>query len=154
VFDDAPQRLVNEWERRDETGQYRLFRDEGLAEVRRDPGRFAGLVLGKFLYFWTFAPQSGVLYPARYFYVYIAYYAAVALAAIAGLITLLRRPDLRPDLALILILFASVATTHSLFFVEMRHRWAIEPIVLIFAAAGLAALPAAQPFRPVRRPQG
>lgn len=84
----------------------------------------------------------------------VAYYAAVALAAIAGLITVLRRPDLRPDLALILILFASVATTHSLFFVEMRHRWAIEPIVLIFAAAGLAALPAAQPFRPVRRPQG
>lgn len=136
VFDEAPQRLVNEWETRDETGQYRLFRDESVAEVRRNPGRVAGLVLRKFVYFWTYAPQSGVLYPARYFDVYIVYYFAMLALSVVGFATLWRQPARRPDLALILILLASVAVVHSVFFIEMRHRWAIEPFVLLLAAAG------------------
>jgi hypothetical protein len=58
VYEAAPERLVLEWQKRDETGQFRLFRDEALAEMRSDPVRAATLIAKKFVYFWTARPTA------------------------------------------------------------------------------------------------
>ena len=139
LFEAAPQRLVDEWARRDEMGQYRLFRQEGLADVRRQPGRFATLLLRKLVYFWSFAPQSGALYPRTYLWLYLAVYLAMLAAASAGVVTRLRSRQVPDGLVLILLLFAALSIVHAVFFVEMRHRWAIEPMLLVLAAAGPAS---------------
>jgi 4-amino-4-deoxy-L-arabinose transferase-like glycosyltransferase len=140
VYEAAPARLVRDWQQRDEAGQFRLFRDEALAEIASDPARAAGLVVRKFVYFWTAPPNSGQQYPPLYFKAFLAYYAVVAVLAIAGIAAAYRKPALRPDLALVLIYFASVSIVHALMFVEMRHRWATEPLMLAFVPLGARAI--------------
>jgi hypothetical protein len=41
---------------------------------------------------------------------------------------------------LILIYFASVSIVHALMFVEMRHRWAAEPLMLALVPSGALAI--------------
>jgi 4-amino-4-deoxy-L-arabinose transferase-like glycosyltransferase len=136
VYDAAPERLVREWQQRDEVGQFQLFREEGIAEVRKDPGRGALLVVKKFIYFWTVPPNSGQDYPPRYFAAYLAYYAVVVIAAALGLAAIWQRPTMKPGVVLIVIYFASVSIVHALMFVYMRHRWAAEPMMLAFVPVG------------------
>lgn len=140
VYDAAPEALVRAWQQRDEIGQFQLFRDEGIAEVRKDPARAALLVVKKFVYFWTVPPNSGQDYPPAYFAAYLAYYAAIAIAAAVGLAVAWRRPPQQPDAVLIVIYFASVSMVHALMFVEMRHRWATEPLMLALVPAGAWAI--------------
>jgi hypothetical protein len=140
VYDAAPERLVREWQQRDETGQFRLFRDEGVAEVRKDPARAAALVVKKFVYFWAVPPNSGQEYPPLYFTAYLAYYAVVVLTAAFGIAAAFQLPRHRADAVLILIYFASVSIVHALMFVEMRHRWAAEPLMLALVPSGALAI--------------
>jgi hypothetical protein len=140
VYDAAPARLVQEWQQRDERGQFLLFREEGLAEIRKDPARAAALMAKKFVYFWTSPPNSGQTYPAGFFYAYLAYYAAILVAAVAGIAGAYRQPALRADAALVVIYFASVSIVHAIMFIEMRHRWGAEPLLLAFAPAGARAI--------------
>jgi 4-amino-4-deoxy-L-arabinose transferase-like glycosyltransferase len=140
VYDAAPPRLVEEWQRRDEAGQFRLFRAEGIAEVRKDPARAAALVLKKFVYFWTVPPNSGQLYPAQYFAAYLGYYILMLVAASVGLFVAFRQPPLEAGVVLVIIYFASVSIVHALMFVEMRHRWGTEPLMLAFVPLGARAI--------------
>jgi hypothetical protein len=140
VYDAAPERLKQEWRRRDETGQFLLFRDEGIAEVRKDPGRAAALILKKFVYFWTVPPNAGQEYPRLFFAAYLVYYAMVIILSAAGLWAAWGRPRQRPDAALILIYLVSIAIVHALMFVEMRHRWAAEPMLLAMVPSGASAI--------------
>ena len=140
VYDAAPERLVQEWQRRDETGQFRLFRDEAFAEIRKDPARAAGLAVRKFVYFWTAPPNSGQSYPGGFFSAYVAYYVVILIAACAGIAVALRQPASRPDAALVVIYFATLSIVHAIMFVEMRHRWGAEPLLLAFAPGGARAI--------------
>jgi hypothetical protein len=140
VYDAAPERLVREWRQRDETGQFRLFRDEAFTEMRSNPARAATLMVRKFFYFWTAPPNSGQSYPARFFYVYLAYYVVMLSAACIGIIVAFRRPMLTADVALVLVYFASLSIVHAIMFVEMRHRWGAEPLLLAFAPGGARAV--------------
>jgi 4-amino-4-deoxy-L-arabinose transferase-like glycosyltransferase len=139
VYDAAPERLVREWRQRDETGQFRLFRDEALSDMRRDPARAALLIVKKFVYFWTAPPNSGQTYPARFFAVYLTYYVAILCAACIGIAAALKQTATRPDAVLVLIYFASLSIVHAIMFVEMRHRWGAEPLLLAFAPGGARA---------------
>lgn len=140
VYDAAPERVQREWRQRDEAGQFRLFRDEGIAEVRSDPARAAGLILKKFVYFWTAPPNSGQEYPRVFFAAYLGYYALIVVLSAVGLSAAWHQPDRKPEVALILIYLASVALVHALMFVEMRHRWATEPLLLAMVPSGASAM--------------
>jgi len=139
VYEAAPERLVLEWQKRDETGQFRLFRDEALAEMRSDPVRAATLIAKKFVYFWTAPPNSGQSYPARFSFVYLSYYAVMLVAAVIGLAAAFKRVTLKRDVVLIVMYFASISIVHAIMFVEMRHRWGAEPLLLAFAPGGARA---------------
>jgi len=140
VYDAAPERLQREWRQRDEAGQFRLFRDEGIAEVRKDPARAAGLMLKKFVYFWTAPPNAGQEYPRVFFAAYLGYYVLIVVLSAIGLSAAWQQANRRADVAIILIYLASVAVVHALMFVEMRHRWATEPVLLALVPAGASAL--------------
>lgn len=140
VYDAAPPRLVAAWRERDETGQFLLFRAEGVAEVRKDPARAARLLAAKFVYFWTTPPNSGQTYPAGAAALYFAYYAGVIVAAAFGAAAALGRPSVRSDAWLLVAYFAAVSIVHAMMFVEMRHRWATEPLMLAFVPTGVRTL--------------
>jgi hypothetical protein len=139
VYDAAPERLVVEWRKRDETGQFRLFRDEALAEMRRDPVRAATLMAKKFVFFWTAPPNSGQAYPVRLFFMYLIYYSVVVIAGFVGIAAAFKQATLKREVVLIVMYFASLSIVHAIMFVEMRHRWGAEPLLLAFVPGGARA---------------
>ena len=119
----------------------RLFAAAAAETILADPSAFGSRIFQKFVYFWTFAPQTGVSYPASYKAIYLLYYAAVVVLAGLGLWRWHQARELGPALFLIGGLFLAVSLTHAVLYFEMRHRWALEPLILIFSAAGLIGPP-------------
>lgn len=144
VFEEAPEAFRRDVLERDEKGQYSYFLEHDISIIRAAPVRFVQSLLRKFFYFWTFAPQSGILYPASYFYVYNTYYFLVFVLAVLGVFKIAHfRSSFRVSwhvLALLMAVFLSVSLTQSVFYVEIRHRWGIEPLILILTSVGLISV--------------
>jgi 4-amino-4-deoxy-L-arabinose transferase-like glycosyltransferase len=123
----------------DEVAQSQWFMDRARAFIRDNPAAFVRLTVSKFFHFWWFAPQTGVLYPRAWFRLYMAYYVGILLLALAGAWRLAGARGVAPALLLCAFLFA-LSALQSLYYVETRHRWAIEPMVLAVSGGGAAAL--------------
>jgi len=123
----------------DEMGQNKLFREEAFNFIKDHPFKSVSLFIKKNYYFWWFSPQSGMEYPKLYLLIYKALYSVVILFGILGIIFALssKISNIRESTLLILLLFLSISFAQSLFYVEGRHRWAIEPLMLIFTANGI-----------------
>ncbi len=124
----------------DEDAQARWFTRQALAFIREDPGRFVALTMAKFWSFWWFSPQSGVLYPRWWRYGYQLFYVGLlclTLLAVQRIVACGSGPQ-RSASWLILLLLVSVSVFQSLCYVEGRHRWGVEPLMLLWAGAGAA----------------
>ncbi len=140
IYDLAPEDFKKKVESLDELGQNRLFGKEAFAYVRRHPTGFLARTLKKFYYFWWFSPQAGILYPKLWLGIYKIFYVLALICGILGIIRAFKQDNRRRaqgSAALAALLVISVSLFQSLFYVEVRHRWAIEPVFLIFAAGGL-----------------
>jgi len=123
---------LTEWE------QNELFKEEALRFMKTHPRRTLILFWKKWFAFWWRFPQTGVQYPKMWSRIYTFYYLILLWVAMGGMMyTLFSKVHLRVDVVLILMLFFLVSMVQSLFFVEGRHRWAVEPVLLIFSAEGL-----------------
>ena len=96
----------------------------------------------KFLYFWWFSPQTGMLYPGLWTQVYKLYYIFVLTLFILGIFYAIKKASRidRAAIASILIFMLLISAGNSLYYVESRHRWAVEPLMLIFSAYALIIL--------------
>jgi hypothetical protein len=56
--------------------------------------------------------------------------------------------------ALFLLFLASISVFQSLFYVDGRHRWGVEPVFLIIAAAGILSLSGKLKIRNADKPCG
>jgi len=123
----------------DEMGQNRLFREEAVNFIKQHPFKCVSLFIKKNYYFWWFSPQSGIEYPRGYLLIYKILYSGILLFAISGIIFSLssKISNIRWNAWLILFLLISISFAQSFFYVEGRHRWAVEPLLLIFTAYGL-----------------
>jgi len=125
----------------DELAQREWFSTHAWAFIRANPERFVSLTVTKFFYFWWFAPQTGVLYPAAWRLLYQVYYGGALICAFVGVRRLAR--DGGPPVAKALVLGAfllSLSALQSLYYVEGRHRWAVEPMLLALSGGGIASL--------------
>jgi 4-amino-4-deoxy-L-arabinose transferase-like glycosyltransferase len=123
-------------EQLDELGQQELFRAEATAFVRARPLAFVQRWAVKLGYFWWQSPQAGHLYPAAGFRLYQAFYLLMMALAITGVVTHRRQRE-----TWLLVGFcASIAVVQSAYYVEGRHRLAIEPVLLLLAGAGAVRL--------------
>jgi hypothetical protein len=122
-----------------EIEQNKIFVVAVLDYVRDDPAAAFLLFLKKLYYFWWFSPHSGLLYPAGWVVIYKFFYSLILFFAVVGLLDSLRstRPSVRCGAFLFLLMVVSVSVTQALFYVEGRHRWQVEPLLLVFTAAGL-----------------
>ena len=131
-----PAGLQTRLEQADELGQADLFREEAFDFIRRHPAAALRLFLRKWIIFWGASPTTGLYYPALYTKGYLLFYAVIALFALRGFWAERRRIFFTPAGALPLLFLVSVALFQSLYYVEGRHRWAVEPVLLLFAACG------------------
>lgn len=109
----------------------RLFR-RALADLRREPGRYTRLCLRRLRYFVLFDETN----PKARNPVYRAGHLALSVAALVG--GLLAPADLRRRLAPTLLIAALLAAFHSATIVSARFHIPIEPLLGLWAAAGVA----------------
>jgi len=119
-------KALNELER------YDLFKAEAMNFIYHNPIKAAGLVIKKFYYFWWFSPASGKFYPTNIFRVYKYFYFLLLALALPGLINFRQGNNAR---VLIISALLAISLTQSLFYIEGRHRLAVESLLAIFAAA-------------------
>ncbi len=146
IFAGAPEPFRREVLARDELGQVDLFRQATRAYMREQPKEFAAGVARKLASFWWFPATAGLAYPGAWLVIYRVFYGALLAATVLGAVAAWRRADRggRQRLVLLLVFFTSISVAQSLFYVEVRHRWAVEPILGIFLAAAVSRwLPAA-----------
>ena len=124
---------------RNEIDQNDLFWKEAFRFIRENPLSFLRLTGKKFLSFWWFSPQAGLWYPEEYLKIYRFYYLGIILLAGMGLLYGYAWLNLltRQGLSLLLLLSGSVGIAQSFFYVEGRHRWGIESLVLVCAGGGI-----------------
>lgn len=141
VIDKIPASVRSELARRDELGQQDYFQEEALRYVRAQPLAFVKRSLAKFAYFWWFSPQAGLLYRAAWFRLYKVFYAIILTLAVAGLAMSWRDAPgdrvRRDAIVLMASCCLAISVLQSLYYVEGRHRLAIEPFLLMFAGVSL-----------------
>ena len=103
--------------------------------------KFASLVARKFFYFWWLPQEAGVLYPPAWLTAYQVYALAIYGLAAVGAAAIVRggNADARSLLLTIATIGMTLAIVHSLAYVEGRHRWGIEPLILLISARGAVA---------------
>ena len=116
----------------------RCFGAEALDFVINEPYRFASGLLRKAAYFWWFYPQSGILYPRAYLTSYKVLYAGM----VVGLALCQRHRLWRREMLYPALLVLGIWGAHTLVVTEMRHRWTVEPVMLLFMAPALTHLTA------------
>lgn len=142
VIAEMPTTLTARLAGRNELEQNRVFTAEALAFARADVVGVAGLFARKLHYFWWFSPHAGLFYPKAWVAAYMVYYAVALLFAGVGLVVACRvaSAETRRLTALFVLLAVATSLTQALFYVEGRHRWQIEPLLLVFTAVGLVAV--------------
>jgi hypothetical protein len=144
VFDVAPTRLQLQIRQLDEVHLNALFAEETGEFIQREPAQFASLVARKFFYFWWLPAEAGLLYPVAWLSAYQVYAVIMYTFAAVGAIGILRYGTGRERelLRTIAVIGLSLAVVHALAYVEGRHRWGLEPLVLLVAARGMFSVAA------------
>lgn len=121
-----------------EVQQDRLFTEAAVRYMAEDPGRTVRSVSQRFALFWSFGPSTGASYPRWWLVAYQVYYWPLVLLAALGVASLLQRRD-RAAAILLVLAPLSVALAQSIFYVDTRHRWVVEPIILVLSGLGVVA---------------
>lgn len=139
ILELAPEDFRKKINALDELGQNRLFQEEAFGYIKKYPLRFVERTLKKFYYFWWFNPQAGIAYPHSWLLLYKAFYVFALIAGLAGIFYTYREGLFKNKSGAVLIIFIMLAVSfaQSLYYIDTRHRWAVEPFLLIFTAKGL-----------------
>lgn len=122
----------------DELTRDRIYHEAAWDYIRAEPVAAAGRVLQRIYYFWWFSPQWGTTLSPAVKLVYRAWWAGLLLLIGIGLFVTRRAPQ-RHDLWLMAALALLISVGQSVYYVEGRHRLAIEPLLMPLAASGLLA---------------
>jgi len=138
-LDAAPPSLRQQIFAADELQANRIFAQETFDFIQQQPRAFVGLVVRKFFYFWWLPEQAGLLYPADWLARYQVYALVVDLFAALGAIGIVRNgtSEERDLLTVVATVAVALAAVHALAYVDGRHRWGIEPLLLLVAARGM-----------------
>jgi 4-amino-4-deoxy-L-arabinose transferase-like glycosyltransferase len=124
-----------------ELAQADWFSARSRAFIREHPGTFVKLTVLKMFYFWWRAPLTGIEYPNSWLIGYMIYYLVIIVTAAIGLFSLWRSgKTARQQLLLIVAFLFALSLLQSLYYVEGRHRWAVEPILIAASGAGVATI--------------
>lgn len=142
-----------------ESERITIYREAATDFARAHPLDAVRLYATKVKSFWFGSETTGFLYPAAWTVIYTAWYAAMLVLALAGIWVAWspRRAASAPadrSAAVVLIVLALllVCLGQAAFYVEGRHRLAVEPLLLVLSGGGLACI-AARPLLRVAHPR-
>ena len=133
-----------------EVEQSHFFKDEAVKYIKANPSIFFKRTTEKFIYFWTFSPQTGIEYLKSWLIIYKILYYFLAVFFISGLYFIFRN-YLYVNMPAVIFLFSfflTISIVHSLYYIDIRYRWIIEPLLMVFSSYGVVCL--AQLFRCVK----
>lgn len=137
LWQSAPAEMQRRIRAADEPTRDRIFRDDAWRYIRADPASAVVRIVQRMFYFWWFSPQWGAALTPRTKIVYQLWWGALLLLIGAGIVGLRRTaPAHRRDLLLLASLAVLVSLLQCLYYVEGRHRLAVEPLIVPLAAAG------------------
>jgi hypothetical protein len=125
-----------------EAQRINLYRDAAYRFIEQHPLDAARLFAIKLKAFWWGSDSTGLLYPAFWTPAYEAWYLTILVLATIGVWSMWRYERGRSIAILILSSLVLVAVSQAAFYVEGRHRLAVEPLVLVLAGIGLCRLAA------------
>jgi tetratricopeptide (TPR) repeat protein len=123
--------------------------DRALADITAAPGRWARLLIRKFALLWnaaeavdTESQESHAEYslPLRVLGS-VGHFGVLVPLAVFGMLIAWRDPSKRSTLRLLFALLAAYAASVIAFYVFARYRYPLVPLLMIFAAAGIVAIP-------------
>lgn len=123
-----------------ELEQDEAFWQDAIGYVAHDPAAFVGRLGKKLAAFWWKSPTTGQLYPSWYLLGYQGWwFVTIAFGAVGVWRSVCTRADrVACDVLTLLWCCASFSLLQSLFYVEGRHRWAIDPLLLVVVGQGIA----------------
>lgn len=139
LVDGAPPALRARLAGAGEVPRDRLYAQAAWDYVRADPAAAVGRFLRRLGYFWWFSPQWGAAWPAPLRVAYRLWWAALLLLMAVGVAVSRRRPR-RWGVWLLAAMALLISLAQCVFYVEGRHRLAVEPLVLPLAALGALAV--------------
>lgn len=139
VIDHIPEPLLSKLKNaKSELEHMHLFQNAVFSFWKERPFYATSLIFKKFFYFWWLHPVAGTIYPVHWRLFYLIYYCPVWVFFIVGMsLTYFKH---RSIFYCSLILFLTISLMHALYYVEMRHRWAIESMMVCYAALGFGWL--------------
>lgn len=140
VHEKASNSMKNELVKLDELEQQRYYIGSFLNFIKEHPGLFSELFLKKFLYFWWFSPYTGTLYSKAWLNVYKVYYYILALLFMIGLYSLFKEKKHFKLMFILFMYMIPIALIHSIAFTDTRHRWTVEPVLLLIASIGVGRI--------------
>src|ERR1051325_323306 len=120
---------------KNEVERDRIFSDAAWQYIRAHPFAAIGRYAQRLGYFWWFSPQWGAAYSPRLRLVYRAWWLALLVLMAIGAARSRNR-----DVWLLAALAILISLLQSAYYVEGRHRLAIEPLLLPLAAQGATLL--------------
>lgn len=135
-----PQKMRTELSNLSELERVKYYEQYFINFVKEKPLLFTQLFFRKFYYFWWFAPHTGALYNTKWVYAYKMYYTVIFFMFLIGFISFARDRKKAGTVLLLAIYMLSLSLLHALVNVDTRHRWTVEPIMLIFTSIGIFKL--------------
>jgi tryptophan-rich sensory protein len=114
-----------------------IYREAAFDYVAQHPADAARLYVLKLKAFWWGSDTTGLTYPPLWTVVYDGWYAAVLVCSAFGVWSAYRDPRARPAAVLIVASLVLISMSQAIFYVEGRHRLAVEPLLLVLAGIGL-----------------
>jgi hypothetical protein len=128
-----------------------IYRDAATAYIEQHPADAVRLYALKLKAFWWGSDTTGALYPELWTLLYDAWYAAVLLFAALGVWSTWRDARARSVSLLIVASLVLISASQAVFYVEGRHRLAVEPLLLVLAGIGLSQVPSVARLMPTER---
>lgn len=136
-----PEERADLYRQPNEMAQADWFSQRSRAFVKAHPGEFLRLWAVKFFHFWWYAPQTGTKYPGSWFYLYMIFYSALLVLAAVGVARIRHLGPPATHLGWVVGIFLiGLSLLQSVYHVDGRHRWGIEPILVALSAGGAAFL--------------
>jgi 4-amino-4-deoxy-L-arabinose transferase-like glycosyltransferase len=133
----APPELLLRARSANEVQRDRIFEDAAWAYIRQDPGAALRRIGRRLIDFWWFSQRWGLKFsrPARL--VYRWWWIAILSLTVAGAFETFRlEPMRRRSVWLLIGIAVLISVGQSVYYVEGRHRLAIEPLLMPVAAIG------------------
>ncbi len=117
----------------DEFFENEQFKRLSLRDIKRDPFRILWLYFNKMFYFFWFSPTSGIEYPAGFLKMAKIYYSIFYSLFIYGVYYYIKNKKDNLFLFLSFGFIICLAMAQSFFYVHLRHRILVEPLMYVFA---------------------